>query len=115
MPLMIPRQSVIVHREGARMEPEIGQPFNFTDEEIAQLARSSPDALHAPNSNEARALLEAEKKAAEEREAAIAAAEAEAQKRAEEEAQRLVEEDARKLAAAGGNAPPPSDDDSDDL
>lgn len=36
MPMHAPTQSLCVERAGKRVYPEIGVPFDFTDEEVAQ-------------------------------------------------------------------------------
>lgn len=39
---------VIVHRDGTRIRPAIGQIFDFTNEELEQIKRMNPDALGRP-------------------------------------------------------------------
>lgn len=45
MPKRIPAQVIVVVRKGARVEPKIGEPFDFTAEEIEQVERLNPDAF----------------------------------------------------------------------
>jgi hypothetical protein len=41
----VPTQSVLVIRDGQRVYPEIGKPFEFTADEVKQLERGAPEAL----------------------------------------------------------------------
>lgn len=59
----IPVQTVVVVRDGKRVTPEIGKPYNFTDAEIADFDRLSPGAVRKPT-NEAGDEAPAEKKPA---------------------------------------------------
>lgn len=45
----IPVQTVIVHRDGKRVSPPIGQPFDFTADEIKSLTERNPDAIRKVN------------------------------------------------------------------
>lgn len=45
MPIRVPLQSVPVVRDGNRVEPKIGEPFDFTDEEVEHIEAANPDAL----------------------------------------------------------------------
>lgn len=45
MPTRVPMQSVAVVRDKARVDPKIGEPFEFTDEEIEHIEAVNPDAL----------------------------------------------------------------------
>jgi hypothetical protein len=63
MALRIPRQNIKVIRKGAPVWPDIGVPFNFTDDEIAQIEESSPDALENVKIREAQNILKAAKAA----------------------------------------------------
>lgn len=45
MPMRAPKQSVGVFRDGARVYPDIGKPFDFTDDEIADIMAANPDAI----------------------------------------------------------------------
>lgn len=45
MPLRTPMQSVVVIRDKKRVTPEIGKPFEFTKEEVAEIEEMNPDAL----------------------------------------------------------------------
>ena len=45
MPKRTPLQSVVVIRDGERVTPEIGRPYEFTKEEIEQVERANPAAL----------------------------------------------------------------------
>lgn len=45
MPTRVPMQSVCVERDGKRVDPTIGEPFNFTEEELAHIEAVNPDAL----------------------------------------------------------------------
>ena len=58
MTVMIPRQSIKVMRDGQPALPEIGQPFDFTDDEIAEIEIASPDALESPDVRGAKKLIE---------------------------------------------------------
>lgn len=41
MPMHAPTQSLCITREGKRLYPEIGVPFDFTDDEVAQAPAGS--------------------------------------------------------------------------
>lgn len=43
----VPQQSVVVYRAGNQIVPPIGQPFEFTSEELADIERINPDAVTA--------------------------------------------------------------------
>lgn len=43
--IRVPMQSVVVVRDGKSTVPPIGQPFDFTAEEIAQIEKMNPDAI----------------------------------------------------------------------
>lgn len=43
----VPLQSVVVHRDGKAVVPQIGQVFEFTADEVAEIERMNPDALTA--------------------------------------------------------------------
>jgi hypothetical protein len=45
MPQRTPLQSVVVFRNKERVEPEIGKPFDFTDEEVEHIDAANPAAL----------------------------------------------------------------------
>ena len=49
MPELTPRQTIVLQREGERIEAKPGEPFDFTDDEAAHLAAQpgvlSPDDL----------------------------------------------------------------------
>lgn len=59
MPVMIPRQSIKVIRNKEGVIPVIGQPFEFTDDEIAEVEQASPDALESPDLGAAKKLIAA--------------------------------------------------------
>lgn len=48
MPKRVPTASVIVIRDGKRVEPKIGKSFPFTDDEITTINRIMPGALRTP-------------------------------------------------------------------
>lgn len=75
-------QTVILYRNGERVKPPIGKIFDFTAEEVAQLAQVAPDAL-------ARPIVELDVENAEAQ--AKAKAEAEAQAKADADAQTKVD------------------------
>ena len=54
-----PIQTVVVLRDSKSVSPPIGTPFDFTDEEVAQIEAMNPDAI----SNEAVVDLDKEEKA----------------------------------------------------
>lgn len=41
----VPLQSITVIRKNQAVVPDIGEPFDFTDEEVAQIEAMNPDAL----------------------------------------------------------------------
>lgn len=43
----VPQQTVVVHRDGKQVVPPIGQPFDFTAEELSDIERMNPDAVTA--------------------------------------------------------------------
>lgn len=45
MPKRIPHHSVVVHRDGKNIRPPLGQPFEFTQEEVDQIHGFNPMAL----------------------------------------------------------------------
>ena len=45
MPMRAPKQSVRVLRDGKTIEPPIGEPFEFTDEEVADIMAANPEAI----------------------------------------------------------------------
>lgn len=45
MKTRVPKQSVNVVRNGKLVQPEIGQPFDFEDQEVEDIERMNPDAL----------------------------------------------------------------------
>lgn len=61
-----PMQSVVVMRDGKSMSPPIGKPFDFTEDEVAQLEATNPDAI----SSEAVVDLDKEEKSAAKKSAA---------------------------------------------
>ena len=48
MVIRIPVQTITVGRDGKNIVPTIGQPFNFTAEEIEQIESSNPAAVRNP-------------------------------------------------------------------
>lgn len=48
MVIRIPVQTITVGRDGKNIVPTIGQPFDFTDEEIKQIEASNPAAVRNP-------------------------------------------------------------------
>ena len=48
MAIRIPVQTITVGRDGKNIVPTIGQPFNFTAEEIEQIESSNPAAVRNP-------------------------------------------------------------------
>lgn len=45
MPMRAPKQSVGVTRDGQRVYPDIGKPFDFTEQELADIMAANPDAI----------------------------------------------------------------------
>ena len=45
MPKRVPVNSVFVVRDGKQVSPTIGEPFNFTDEELTDIERLMPEAI----------------------------------------------------------------------
>lgn len=41
----VPLQSIVVQRDGKSFTPPIGQPFDFTKEEVDQIERMAPEAI----------------------------------------------------------------------
>lgn len=56
-------QTVILYRNGERVKPAIGSIFDFTADEVAQLAQVAPEALARPIMEVDVENLEAQKKA----------------------------------------------------
>ena len=48
MPKRVPVQTIILHREGKQFSPEIGQFFDFTAEELADIVAVNPEAVRKP-------------------------------------------------------------------
>lgn len=48
MPIRIPIQTVIVHRNGKNVAAPIGKPFEFTNEELAEIRALNPRAIRVP-------------------------------------------------------------------
>ena len=59
MPLKIAMQSIKVRRKGTDVWTPVGQPFDFTDDEISEIEQTSPDALAPVDVGAARALVAA--------------------------------------------------------
>ena len=45
MPIRIPTHTIVVTREGKRVSPKIGEPFEFTADEVKEISAVSKDAL----------------------------------------------------------------------
>jgi hypothetical protein len=45
MPKRVPLQTIVVHREGKRVVPALGEAFDFTAEEVEDINRVNPDAF----------------------------------------------------------------------
>lgn len=45
MPKRIPRESVVVFRNGRRVRPKLGEPFDFTSVEVKEIESHRPNAL----------------------------------------------------------------------
>ena len=45
MPKRTPKQTVVVMRDGKSVTPPIGEPFEFTKEEVEQIEAMNPDAI----------------------------------------------------------------------
>lgn len=43
--VLVPVQTVVVHRDGKSVTPPIGQPFEFTADEAAQIKAMNPGAV----------------------------------------------------------------------
>jgi len=48
MKVLIPVQGVVVHRDGKSFSPEIGKPFEFSDDEANDIAAMNPGAVRSP-------------------------------------------------------------------
>lgn len=48
MPIRVPVQTVIVHRNGKNIAAPIGKPFEFTNEELAEIKAINPRAIRMP-------------------------------------------------------------------
>lgn len=48
MPIRIPHHHVTIHRDGKNISPKMGQPFDFTQEEIDDLTAGHENALRRP-------------------------------------------------------------------
>lgn len=48
MAKFIPVQGVYVHRDGKTVAAPIGEPFDFTDEEVADIQALNPSAIREP-------------------------------------------------------------------
>lgn len=48
MPQRIPQHTIVLVRDGQRVKPVIGKPFNFTPEEVKSITASNPKALRHP-------------------------------------------------------------------
>lgn len=59
MPLKMPAQNIKVVRDGQPVWPEIGKPFDFTDDEISEIEEANPEALMPVNVREAREIVAA--------------------------------------------------------
>lgn len=59
MPIRIPTQTVIVQRNGANFAPKLGEPFNFTTDEVEEINTLAPDALRKPVNEEAKEVQQA--------------------------------------------------------
>lgn len=77
MPKRIPHQSIVLYRDGKQVRPDIGKPFDFTQDELDDIKATNPDAIRHIVNEELPATA-AEQAAA--REAAEAAAKAAATK-----------------------------------
>jgi len=96
----VPLETVIIHRNGKRVTPQIGKPFAFSEPELRHFAEVNPDCVRTLTETEAMAYApkaadnvktagadeEAAKAAAEKAAAEKAAADAEAEKAAAEKA-----------------------------
>lgn len=47
MPLRTPKQTIVVVRDKKSVTPPLGEPFEFTDEEVKQIEAMNPDAISA--------------------------------------------------------------------
>jgi hypothetical protein len=45
MPKRIPVQSIVLHREGKQVIPKVGEPFMFTEDELADIKQANPKAI----------------------------------------------------------------------
>jgi len=101
MPIRIPTQTIILQRNGNRIVPPLGKPFDFTQEELNKINKLNPDAVRHPVNESAPAVdAEAEVKAKAEAEAK-AKAEAEAKAKAEAEAKAKAEAEAKAKVKGG--------------
>lgn len=48
MPIRVPVQSVLVIRDGKRVRPPLGTPFEFTAKELAEINAVNPVAIRKP-------------------------------------------------------------------
>lgn len=48
MAIRVPVETIMVVRDGKQISPKIGEPFNFTAEELADIKRINPDAIRFP-------------------------------------------------------------------
>ena len=48
MPIRIPMQTILVTRDGERVVPPIGKPFDFTAKEIEEINAVNPRAIRKP-------------------------------------------------------------------
>lgn len=72
-------QTVIVHRDGQRLRPSLGEIFDFTVEEVASINSINPDALGKP-------MMEVDVENEDARQKAEAAAKAESEAKADADA-----------------------------
>lgn len=48
MPIRIPKQTIRLVRDGENVTPDIGEPFDFTADELADINAVNPDAIRKP-------------------------------------------------------------------
>lgn len=60
MPTRIPHHQVVVHRNGKNVRVPIGVPFEFTDDEVAQIGEFNERALRKPVNETRRRVAEPE-------------------------------------------------------
>ena len=109
MPIRIPVQTVIVHRDGKNKAAPIGKPFTFTDQELADIKAVNPRAIRLPLNEVSDTAIDAQDALA--KAEAAKAAQAEAEAAAVRDA--LAKAEAAKAAGKGGKGGK-SDDKSDD-